>query len=469
MFYKNGSIIRQLILLKLTALAGSAAETLTVSGVSPLSLVNATAHTIVSLTQTGKCAQASTPTPSSPADISCNNGRLVMVDDELPNGYKRVLGYQCNNNAMWKITGFHLRGSDTVEVSFSLTAACNVWGCYQSADATDNYDLYATTTPGGKYFRYGNGTYASYFSAENQGVRFDVTYTPTGSHGMPEDSTWTEKTFESANDLLLASTSLTGSSSKLKGCLYGDFIVKNGGVERLHLVPCERSSDSVLGYYDLVGETFHEPYTGFDGAVSLGYDGSHYSLAVVGTDEVLTVTHADSTTETAFAVDLFAVPNYGDTQEIISGSVARKVLVKVLDGTEAFSKSTTYGTSYYINSSVVTGTWGADRACTPVCSHFEGVATSSGAQTDGRCFFNASGHFYFRTDDYADAAAFKAFVKAQYDAGTPIILLLKLKDANYYAESAAAQLLHTTAGTNTISVTAEVGGIVLEAKYKGVA
>ena len=465
MFYKNGSIIRQLILLKLTALAGSAAETLTVSGVSPLSLVNATAHAIVSLTQTGKCTQASTPTPSSPADIYCNNGALKMVDDELPSGYKRVLGFQCANNAMWQITGFKLRGSDTVRISFSVTQACNVFGCYQGTDANDNYDLYVSTTAGSKYLRYGNGTYLSYWSSADLGERFDVVFTPTGTSGMPQDSTWTEKTFESANDMLIGSTTTTGTSSKLRGNLYGNIVVDG----RLKLIPCERVSDSVLGYYDLVDETFYEPYSGFDGAVSLGYDGSHYSLAVVGTDEVLTVTHADSTTETASVVDLFAVPSYGDTQEIISGSVARKVLVKVLDGTEAFSKSTTYGTSYYINSSVVTGTWGADRACTPVCSHFEGVAPSSGAQTDGRCFFNASGHFYFRTDDYADAAAFKAFVKAQYDAGTPIILLLKLKDANYYEESAAAQHLHTTAGTNTTSVTAEVGGLALEAQYKGVA
>ena len=444
-------------------------QTLTVTGVSPLALVNAIAHSIVSLTQTGKCAQASTPAPSSPVDIKCNNGALRMVDDELPSGYKRVLGFECDNNAMWQIIGFKLRGSDTVKVSFSINAACNVWGCYQSTSATDNYDLYATVTAGGKYLRYGNGTFLSAFTGDNIGKRFDVTYTPTGSQGMPEDSTWTEASFESANDLLIGSTTVGGTSSKLKGNLYGDFIVLNGNTERLHAVPCERVSDNVLGYYDLVGETFYEPYTGFAGAVSLGYDGSHYTLDVVGTAEVITVTHADSTTETASAVDLFAVPNYGDTQEIISGAVGRKILVHVFDGTESFSKSTTYGTAYYVQSSVVTGTWGADRACTPVCSHFEGVAPSSSAQTDGRCFFNASGHFYFRTDDYADAAAFKAFVKEQYDAGTPIIVLLKLKDDNYYAESAAAQPLHTTAGTNTVSVTAEVGGIALEAKYKGAA
>lgn len=48
----------------------------TVSGTSPLSLANALAKNIVSLTQYGLCTQASTPAPSSPVDIKCNNGAI---------------------------------------------------------------------------------------------------------------------------------------------------------------------------------------------------------------------------------------------------------------------------------------------------------------------------------------------------------------------------------------------------------
>ena len=190
------------------------------------------------------------------------------ADDELPVAYKRVLGFTCNNNAMWEITGFHLKGSDTVRISFSVNAACNVFGCYQSADADDNYDLYASTSAGAKYFRYGDGAYASYWPPEALGERFDVVYTPTGSQGMPQDSTWSALTFISANDLLIGSTTLTGSSSKLKGNLYGSIVVDG----RLKLIPCERVSDGVLGYYDTYGSAFYEPYEGYDGAVSLGYE-----------------------------------------------------------------------------------------------------------------------------------------------------------------------------------------------------
>jgi len=185
----------------------------------------------------------------------------------LPSEYKRVLGYRCNNNAMWKITDFKLRGSDTVRISFSVTAACNVFGCYQGTDADDNYDLYASTSSGAKYFRYGNGTYLSYWSPTNIDKRFDVVFTPTGTSGMPQDSTWSEMTFESANDMLIGSTALSSTSAKLKGDIYGDIIVDG----RLHLIPCERVSDEVLGWYDTHSGTFFEPYSGYAGAVSLGY------------------------------------------------------------------------------------------------------------------------------------------------------------------------------------------------------
>lgn len=270
------------------------------TGTAPLTLLDAVAHPIHSLTQYGKCAQDGTPTPDAPVDIVCNNGALCMVDDELPAAYKRVLGFSCDNNALWEITGFQLKGSDTVRISFSINAACNVFGCYQGASANDNYDLYASVSPWSKYFRYADGTYLSYFSPENVGKRFDVVYTPNGSQGMPQDSTWTPKTFTSANDLLIGSTTLTGASSKLKGNLYGSFVVD----ERLKLIPCERVSDGVLGYYDTYGATFYEPYEGFDGAVSLGYDGSHYTLGVVGTSEVLTVSGANLANMVAENIDV---------------------------------------------------------------------------------------------------------------------------------------------------------------------
>lgn len=251
-------------------------------GNTALTLVNSKANGLNYLKLFGGTEQTGTPTPNNPIDIISNNGALKMVDDELPAGYKRVLGYSCNNDSYWVITDFHLMGSDTVHISVSIDAACNVFGCYQGASATDNYDLYASTSSGGKYFRYADGTYLSYWAPENLGKRFDIIFSPKGSKGMPEDSTWTPTEFTSANNLLLGATTLTGTSAKLKGNLYENFEVNS----RLKLIPCERETDGNLGYFDTYTEKFFESV---GTPVSLGYDYSHYTLIIEGTTETVKI------------------------------------------------------------------------------------------------------------------------------------------------------------------------------------
>lgn len=430
--------------------AGGGGVEKTESGEAPLT-IEALAHAIVSLTQNGKVTQASTPTPSSPVELVCNNGALRMVDDELPAGYKRVLGFSCNNNAMWEIDGFHLKGSDTVRISFSVEAACNVWGCYQGTDATDNYDLYASVSAGSKYLRYGNGTYLSYWSPDDLGQRFDVVYTPNGSQGMPQDSTWTPRNFTSANDLLIGSTTVGGTSSKLKGNLYGNIIVDG----RLKLIPCERVSDNVLGYYDTYSETFYEPYEGYDGGVSLGYDGSHYSLATVGTPEVLSVG-----TQTASVENLFVAGNYKDTQEIIGGTVTHKVGVAVLDGTEnTLSFADGVGIFSPSDKLLVKGSM--------FCTHFGYKSVSSVIKfTDGTfgCF-GSSVNIYFKSAGITSLGEWTAWLAAQYAAGTPVIVLYPLAEET--TEQVTPQALRTAEGTNTVSVTSEVDPVTLTVVYKG--
>ena len=565
------STLKKLIWLRRTTGGGTPSVDETITGISPLVLAAALHKPIVSLKQTGVCEQAETPAPAAPVDIYCNNGALRMVDDELPAGYKRVLGFACNNNAMWEVPNFHLRGSDTVRISFSISAACNVFGCYQGADADDNYDLYASVSAGSKYFRYGNGTYLSYWSNDNLGRRFDVVYTPNGSSGMPQDSTWTPKTFESENNMLIGSTTLTGTSSKLKGSLFGNIEVDG----RLKLIPCERLSDNVLGYYDTYSETFIEPYSGFAGAVSLGYDGSHYVLTIVGSPEVIsiygknlnggTLAHVGFTStggtstsdtfcgtgsiipcnagekytvsfggfttsgisgvfvstwktdgtfnmrqaiastgtttfqipagvnrvnftlyktggatidagawlqveygasatdyaayiapQTAVAVNLYAAGNYADVQDIISGVITRKVGIRVFDGTENISVSNACFT-IPINDRMTSKT-------TLICSHFP-YSSKTSSQTDDETIISfSSTNIGFRFDACADKTAFAAWLKAQYDAGTPVIVLYPLAEET--TESAAPQELHTNAGTNTLIVTAEVSNIPFEVTYK---
>lgn len=295
----------------------------TVTGTLPLELSNAIYHPIVSLTRYGLCTQDGTPTPSAPVDIMCNNGVLRMVDDELPTGYKRVLGFLCKNNAYWEIPDFPLYGSDTIRFSFEATEACNVIGAYSGSASGNNYSLYVGQSS--NYLRYKNGAYNS---TVNFDTRYDVEITPTGSSGMKVDSTWTAQTFTTPTNFCIGTTSVNASSAKLKGKLYGNIEV----VGRAKFIPCERISDNVLGYYDLIGETFYMPTS--DTPTSLGYDGSHCHLVVVGTPEVLTVSASGATDQTATVESLLAVGSVADEQNLINGVVIRRCAVCCYDGTQ---------------------------------------------------------------------------------------------------------------------------------------
>jgi hypothetical protein len=180
----------------------------------------------------------------------------------LPEGYKRVLGFSLNNNSYWEIPDFPLNGSDTLRFGFEASDACNVIGAYSGSASGNNYSLYVGSSS--NYLRYKNGAYNS---AVDFDKRYDVEITPTGSHGMKNDSTWTEQSFTTPTNLCIGTTATSASSAKLKGNLYGNIEV----VGRLKLIPCERVSDGELGYYDVIGEAFYEQASGFSGAVSLGY------------------------------------------------------------------------------------------------------------------------------------------------------------------------------------------------------
>ena len=57
----------------------------------------------------------------------------------VPSGYTKLPGIIFASGTYYEITGFKLKGSDTVRFSFSVTKACNVFGCYTTNGATDNY------------------------------------------------------------------------------------------------------------------------------------------------------------------------------------------------------------------------------------------------------------------------------------------------------------------------------------------
>lgn len=187
-------------------------------------------------------------------------------EPELPDAYRRVIGFDFSSKTYYQIQNFKLHGSDTIRLAFSVRKSCNVFGCYTNTSANDNFSLYASTSIGAKYLRYDGDTYNSYVPSARLDERLDVVISPTGTTGMPVDSEITPVEFTTSVDLCIGTTGASATSAKLDGCIWGNYVVDG----RLKLIPCERKSDSVLGYYDTYTKTFYEPIG--SAPTSLGYD-----------------------------------------------------------------------------------------------------------------------------------------------------------------------------------------------------
>lgn len=148
---------------------------------------------------------------------------------------------------------------------------------------------------------------------------------------------------------------------------------------------------------------------------------------------------------TASVVNLYAVGDYRDEQDLVSGVVTRRVGVKVLDGTENWgAKNATTG-------QIITRvTDMLNQSSAPlIVSHGE---WSASATKDSDKWRVVVGPYLACFSSQETTADFKALLAAQYAQGTPVIVLYPL--AEEITESVAPQALATGNGHNTVSSTA---------------
>ena len=169
------------------------------------------------------------------------------------------------------------------------------------------------------------------------------------------------------------------------------------------------------------------------------------------------------TPQTASVSNLYAVGDYKDTQEIIGGVVTHRVGIKVLDGTESGWALSDSGSTHRFRSVKPSDCHTPASRAASVCTHFKYVSTGSAV---GGMFIGASQYWYFiPTDQTLDTVdEWTAWLVEQYANGTPVIVLYPLAEET--TESVQGQALHTSKGTNTISVISEVDPVTLTAEYK---
>ena len=175
---------------------------------------------------------------------------------------------------------------------------------------------------------------------------------------------------------------------------------------------------------------------------------------------------------TATANNLFAINTYKDVQEIITGATTHNCGVRVFDGTENWIVSS--GTLFYLE---IAGSLPLTSAvASNVCSHYKSLKNDESFSGYSGVDCIRVGHTtnltwqkriaIQDTTGYADVAAFKAWLAAQYAAGTPVIVVYPL--ATPFEEPAPiAQTMTVVDGDNLCSLTQQgMSPLELEATYQ---
>lgn len=165
--------------------------------------------------------------------------------------------------------------------------------------------------------------------------------------------------------------------------------------------------------------------------------------------------------------NLFGISTTIDEQEILAGDVTRKVGICFFDGSENWAAGGN-NTGVYTNFQNIIGhSFGTSVA---VCSHssFAGAEISIVNMSQNQFSLYANGNIAFKNANTTSTSNWKTFLKNQFDAGTPVIVVYTL--ATSTSESVAGQTLTVATGDNTAEIMqASIDGLTLEAKYiKGV-
>lgn len=388
------------------------------------------AYPLKSLVQTGKLENNDSPTMTSPQNLICNNGTLQLVDSELPSGYKRLASIKFDGD-FWYDTGEKLHGSDDVTLTLANTVSSgqNVFGSYNgTSEGTKNFSLYlyGGGSSSNCYLRYGEQLVRPRYGSGQKTLTFGA----SGTDGFTVNVTVTPDTFTTEASAYIGMLP-NSTSPAYTGTIVGNILVGT----RLKYVPCERVSDGVVGYYEMVKGSFIAP-SGTGTPTKGAYDYSVSHIAVDGTPEVLTMG-----TQTASVVNLFS----GDTHDVISGAVKRKCGIKVFDGTEeGFSQFSGGGAVYY------SGLPDVSASPSLYSTHF--VVPSSGVNPvtgQSMTFDSTQRRVVFYTGKSVEDSI--QWFADQYAAGTPVILTYVMDTER--TEQVAPQMLATVDGINTVYAT----------------
>lgn len=146
--------------------------------------------------------------------------------------------------------------------------------------------------------------------------------------------------------------------------------------------------------------------------------------------DMMTAYEPYHTPQTTTVPDLYAVGNYKDEYDAVSGQITRRVGVKVLDGTEDWFAAKGYTDLYGVP--VADGVFSANQLA--ISTHYAGttavnnvMATNTTKATHASILAPGKISVYIKdTVNGTSLEDWKAYLAAQYAAGTPIIIIYPL-------------------------------------------
>ena len=413
--------------------------------------------------------EVTSPTADSCMNIVCNNGALKVKHKTLPSAYQEVFGLKGDGNAYINLNTA-LTQDDEIEIKFSISSATakeGLFGCRTNASTNNIAVAFANNANSEIVADFNNSNYTNF--RLQQSISPNIIYTLiinknkraiyNGDTLIAENSTICNDTITISNCFLYMIAGSPAYQDKFTGTIYSCKI-KN----KRNVIPCRRLSDSVLGMYDTISETFltNTGSGSFTAGVDCNTDWEVYSNGTVETVE-------DELENTATATNLYGYSTYADVQEVKTGAIDRQMFALVLTGDEVFSSSTVSGTKRYIydldNVSQALADGRSSRGSI-LSTHFNSIHNSASQTTGGAFTYNKSKLYMIPFDQtIATVDDFTAWVKEQYLLGTPLIFVYPMNTPT--TESVTGQTMNVKAGENTIEITqASISGLSLEAKYQ---
>lgn len=141
---------------------------------------------------------------------------------------------------------------------------------------------------------------------------------------------------------------------------------------------------------------------------------------------------------------------YGGTVDAVTGEGLGMWKLLTLDGTEPWNAVGSGDTLYFQSTSISIGTRALSRG--DYCTTFPIASVSSSNTVQGVNGWKTS--LYLRWSTFADVAALKSYLAAQYAAGTPVQVCYKLTEPVPFAAT-GAQPIPSFPGVNTLLTNAD--------------